>query len=268
STPLSPPNQPIYVLSADGSSLWLVDPTEPPVHEEPPPYAPTSPKPKREAAHVQSRVRASTMSDCDRCGIIFHTPTNEAIEIVVIDPDKDSGRDDAAPLEAARAAGDGGSERTRTMAVDILRRYRTGRSNVLGDRVETVLAARRRERLLEGNAASLADKLPLCAARLATATRRHAGGDGTSHYPPHWCTRVVAGAHPRALRRSSRNDHADPLPPLLLAKDSDPSPDLPSNTRNHLADFFRTRRFRNARPRLGKRVHQVFSGDEIALENL
>ncbi|KAL7424856.1 hypothetical protein Q5752_000541 [Cryptotrichosporon argae] len=34
------PAQPIYVLAADGSSLWLVDPSKPRPNEEPPPYAP------------------------------------------------------------------------------------------------------------------------------------------------------------------------------------------------------------------------------------
>ncbi len=38
-TTKSPPQQ-IYVLSADGSSLFLLDPTKPSQHEEPPPYAP------------------------------------------------------------------------------------------------------------------------------------------------------------------------------------------------------------------------------------
>ena len=40
SHPISSPPQQIYVLSADGSSLFLLDPTKPIGNEEPPPYAP------------------------------------------------------------------------------------------------------------------------------------------------------------------------------------------------------------------------------------
>jgi hypothetical protein len=51
--------QKIYVLSADGSSLFLLDPTKPPSHEEPPPYAATS----NVVVDVpERRLRASTIS--------------------------------------------------------------------------------------------------------------------------------------------------------------------------------------------------------------
>jgi hypothetical protein len=60
--------QPIYVLSADGSQLWLVDPSKPPGNEEPPPYMPFSaPDADVEAGNsnegpVATRHRASTFS--------------------------------------------------------------------------------------------------------------------------------------------------------------------------------------------------------------
>ena len=40
SSPTRAASQQIYVLSADGSQLFLLDPTKPSNHEEPPPYAP------------------------------------------------------------------------------------------------------------------------------------------------------------------------------------------------------------------------------------
>ena len=54
----SPPKQQqqIYVLSADGSRLFLLDPTKP-ANEEPPPYAPFQPSPDR---HVATRSLSST----------------------------------------------------------------------------------------------------------------------------------------------------------------------------------------------------------------
>lgn len=52
----SPPQQ-IYVLSADGSRLFLLDPTKP-ANEEPPPYAPFQPSPS--PGHLSSRSLSST----------------------------------------------------------------------------------------------------------------------------------------------------------------------------------------------------------------
>lgn len=70
---ISPPQQ-IYVLSADGSSLFLLDPTKPKRHEEPPPYAsyldrtvpfPRSRDDDRRGQSGLLRHRASTMSALD-----------------------------------------------------------------------------------------------------------------------------------------------------------------------------------------------------------
>jgi hypothetical protein len=52
----SPPKQQIYVLSADGSRLFLLDPSKP-ANEEPPPYAPFQPSPE---GHTATRSLSST----------------------------------------------------------------------------------------------------------------------------------------------------------------------------------------------------------------
>lgn len=67
--------QQVYVLSADGSSLFLIDPTRPVSGEEPPPYAPYTPSPASPRGRApfpivttvgetsaHGRHRASTMS--------------------------------------------------------------------------------------------------------------------------------------------------------------------------------------------------------------
>lgn len=54
----SPPKQQIYVLSADGSRLFLLDPSKP-ANEEPPPYAPFQPSPDGQT-HTATRSLSST----------------------------------------------------------------------------------------------------------------------------------------------------------------------------------------------------------------
>lgn len=54
----APPQQ-IYVLSADGSRLFLLDPSKP-ANEEPPPYAPFQPSPNPAPGHFNTRSLSST----------------------------------------------------------------------------------------------------------------------------------------------------------------------------------------------------------------
>lgn len=54
----SAPPQQIYVLSADGSRLFLLDPSKP-ANEEPPPYAPFQPSPNPGPGHLNTRSLSS-----------------------------------------------------------------------------------------------------------------------------------------------------------------------------------------------------------------
>lgn len=55
----TPPPQRIYVLSADGSRLFLLDPSKP-ANEEPPPYAPFQSAPSPGPGHLNTRSLSST----------------------------------------------------------------------------------------------------------------------------------------------------------------------------------------------------------------
>lgn len=59
SSPARQQPQQIYVLSADGSNLFLLDPSKP-ANEEPPPYAPFQPHPLPTGRHSTTRSLSST----------------------------------------------------------------------------------------------------------------------------------------------------------------------------------------------------------------